>query len=83
MMLRVNQQYDSRDHYLERLQQSDIAAKAISQTSEGILLDAPCDVHQLPNFDKGYVSVQDGSAQLVADLLDIKPNQRILDLTNI
>jgi 16S rRNA (cytosine967-C5)-methyltransferase len=79
MMIRVNQQHDSRAHYLKRLQHADITAKILHHTSQGILLNMPCDVHQLPNFDKGYASVQDGSAQLVADLLDIKPNQRILD----
>ena len=79
MMLRVNQQHDSREHYLERLQAVDIAAKAIRQTERGILLDSPCDVYQLPDFEQGHVSVQDGAAQQVAKLLDIKPNQHILD----
>lgn len=79
MILRVNQQHDSRDHYLERLHDVDIAAKAISQTAHGILLDSPCDVYQLPDFEQGHVSVQDGAAQQVAKLLDIKPNQHILD----
>ncbi|NQY27728.1 MAG: 16S rRNA (cytosine(967)-C(5))-methyltransferase RsmB [Piscirickettsiaceae bacterium] len=79
MMLRVNQQYDSQDNYLKRLQKADIAANAINQTPQGILLDSPCDVYQLPGFEQGHVSVQDGAAQLVAKLLDLKPNQRILD----
>ncbi len=79
MMLRTNQQYGSRDHYLELLQEADITAYAISQTAQGVLLDSPCDVYQLPDFEQGHVSVQDGAAQQVAKLLDIKPNQRILD----
>lgn len=79
MMLRVNQQQNSQPNYLAQLQQADIAAEALSQTAEGILLETPCDVFQLPNFEKGHVSVQDGAAQLVTNLLDIKPQQHILD----
>ncbi|MFW5451522.1 MAG: 16S rRNA (cytosine(967)-C(5))-methyltransferase RsmB [Methylophagaceae bacterium] len=79
MMLRTNQQHGSREQYLTELQQANIAAQAISQTSEGVLLESPCDVYQLPGFSDGDVSVQDGAAQLVANLLDLQPNQRILD----
>jgi len=44
-----------------------------------ILLDQASDVYQLPGFVDGDVSVQDGAAQYVADILDIKPDLRILD----
>ncbi len=79
MMLRVNQQLASRELYLSQLQQVNIAAEILSQTPEGILLEQPRDVHQLPDFSDGKVSVQDGAAQIVAALLNIKPGQRILD----
>lgn len=79
MMLRVNQQHSSREQYLVRLQQANINAAALPQTSQGLLLESPCDVYQLPGFNDGDVSVQDGAAQIVAGLLDIKPHQRILD----
>jgi len=79
MMLRVNQQKGTRQHYLERLLQAEIPANEISESPEGILLEKPCDVYQLPGFSDGDVSVQDGAAQQVASLLDLKPNLRILD----
>jgi 16S rRNA (cytosine967-C5)-methyltransferase len=79
MMLRVNKQHGSRQDYLARLAQANIDASAIEFCSEGVLLDTPCDVFQLPGFADGDASVQDGAAQLVAQLLDLKPNLRILD----
>jgi len=79
MMLRVNTRHGSRQDYLARLAQADINATAIEFCSDGILLDSPCDVFQLPGFAEGDASVQDGAAQLVAQLLDLKPDLRILD----
>ena len=79
MMLRVNQQQQSRDDYLQQLAQANINATALPQTDSGIVLQHPCDVYQLPGFEQGWVSVQDGAAQLVANLLDIQPQQHILD----
>jgi len=40
---------------------------------------APVPVAVLPNFAAGWVSVQDGGAQLAAMLLDAQPGMRILD----
>ena len=79
MMLRVNKQHDTRQHYLDRLFQANIDATAIESCSDGVLLATPCDVFQLPGFAEGDASVQDGAAQLVAQCLDLKPNLRILD----
>jgi 16S rRNA (cytosine967-C5)-methyltransferase len=44
-----------------------------------IALDAPCDVHELPGFDQGLVSVQDLGAQCVAFPLELSCGQRVLD----
>ncbi len=79
MMLRVNQQQYSREDYLRQLADAGIAAEAVSGTEHGILLSRPCDVSQLPGFNDGAVSVQDGAAQITARLLDIHSGQRILD----
>lgn len=79
MMLRANKQHGTRDAYLDKLSQINIDACAIESCPEGILLTTACDVFQLPGFAEGYASVQDGAAQLVAYLLDLKPNLRILD----
>jgi 16S rRNA (cytosine967-C5)-methyltransferase len=47
--------------------------------STGIVLENACDVKQLPGFADGVVSVQDSAAQLAVVLLDLQPNQRVLD----
>ncbi len=79
MFLRVNQQQQSRQHYLKQLAESAISASVVKQSPDAILLDSPCDVYQLPGFNEGAVSVQDGAAQQVAAILQLAPQQRILD----
>ena len=79
MMLRVNKQHGTRANYLHKLNDADITADEIAACPEGLLLEKPCDVYQLPGFNTGDVSVQDGAAQQVATLLNIKPKLRILD----
>ena len=79
MMLRVNQQHGSREEYLTRLTDVDIVASVDDALENYILLAQACDVYQLPGFTEGDVSVQDGAAQYVAELLDLKPKLRILD----
>lgn len=47
--------------------------------ADAIRLEASRPVSQLPGFDAGDVSVQDGSAQAVADALAPAPGARVLD----
>jgi 16S rRNA (cytosine967-C5)-methyltransferase len=79
MILRVNRRHHSRDAYLQLLGQAQIAAQATAYSADGIVLDQPCDVRDLPGFAEGWISVQDEAAQLAADLLDLGPGQRVLD----
>ena len=79
MMLRVNRQKCSRDDYLIKLAQADIPAQALNNCPDGILLDRAVDVYQLPGFETGEVSVQDGAAQHVVRLMHLEPGLRILD----
>ncbi|MCF6193549.1 MAG: methyltransferase domain-containing protein, partial [Kangiellaceae bacterium] len=44
-----------------------------------IILDAPANVHELPDFSTGAASVQDSAAQLAAGLLDLKSGMQVLD----
>ena len=80
MSLRVNLLQGSREDYLNRLQQLDIIAQISAYSPAGIVLDQAINVEQLPGFAEGLVSVQDLAAQLAAELLDVKPGQRVLDL---
>tara|TARA_B100001094_G_scaffold333359_1_gene411077 strand:- start:16283 stop:17569 length:1287 start_codon:yes stop_codon:yes gene_type:complete len=78
MWLRNNTQYQSRLDYLEQLKQVDIEA-TVGESADSILLAHPVSVSQLPQFQQGAVSVQDGAAQWAAHLLDPQPNDVILD----
>jgi 16S rRNA (cytosine967-C5)-methyltransferase len=62
-----------------RIQSEKISAVIIPDTQSGIQLSMPLDVTQLPGFAQGEVSVQDGAAQLAAELLELSPHQRVLD----
>src|SRR5690606_41556753 len=47
--------------------------------ADALRLDVPVPVTALPGFAEGELSVQDGSAQLVADALAPVPGARVLD----
>ncbi len=79
MVLRVNAHREQRAAYLRRLAAANIDAEATPHTTHGITLAKPLEVDALPGFKEGFVSVQDGAAQLAAPLLDVKPGQRVLD----
>lgn len=79
MSLRCNLAHQTRDGFLHQLQEADVSATVISATSAGIQLDTACDVVELPGFADGDVSVQDGAAQLAAELLALADEQHILD----
>jgi 16S rRNA (cytosine967-C5)-methyltransferase len=79
LTLRVNQLKITRDDYLHLLTQQNIAAQIIEATTAGIVLAEACDVTKLPKFVEGFISVQDAAAQLAAELLELQPQQLVLD----
>lgn len=79
MHLRVNTSVTDRDGYLVQLAENGLAAHALEASTVGVSLDKPAGVSRLPGFDRGWVSVQDGAAQLAASLLDIQTGHRVLD----
>lgn len=79
LWLRVNRNKVSRDDYLQALGQAGIAANSSSLLPDAVQLDASVVVTKLPGFADGWVSVQDGSAQAVADALAPPPGARLLD----
>ncbi len=79
MFLRVNVTKTSRDDYLKLLTDAEIEAEAVSACDSTIRLAKPVAVEKLPDFDRGFVYVQDMSGQLVADLLDLEANAHVLD----
>ena len=79
MWLRVNPRAGSRDGYAGELSAANIAHRVPANLADAILLDAAVPVDALPGFESGTVSVQDGSAQRLADALELPANARVLD----
>ena len=79
MTLRVNSLRTSREDYLRILEDAGIVASPTEYSAQGILLETPRDVTDLPGFSDGVISVQDEAAQLAAHLLLLESGQRVLD----
>ena len=79
MTLRVNLNHHSRDEYLKKLQAENIEATTMDGVKTAVVLAKPSNVFDLPEFEKGGVSVQDGAAQLASILLDCQDDMSVLD----
>jgi len=79
MTLRVNRQQTSVDAYIEKLSGHEINASAHPFANDAINLENAVEIGRLPNFREGSASVQDGAAQLAAQLLNPQPEERVLD----
>ena len=79
MWFRVNRTRIDRDAYRTQLQEAGIEADVPDVAPDALVLATPVAVHALPGFDAGLVSVQDGSAQCVADALSPPRGARVLD----
>lgn len=77
--LRVNRLRCSGEEYRGRLAEQGIEVVATGAFPEALLLESAVDVHQLPGFAEGWVSVQDAAAQLAAHLMAPQKGERILD----
>ena len=80
MVLRVNLSRIARAEYMNQLTAAGVKAQAVAYNKSGIVLEQPLPVTKLPGFQQGLVSVQDGAAQLAATLLQLAPQQRVLDI---
>jgi 16S rRNA (cytosine967-C5)-methyltransferase len=79
MWLRVNTAHQSRQDYLQRLEEAGIAVAQLDDAGAGICLNQACDVELLPGFADGDCSVQDAAAQRAAWLLTPAAGDLILD----
>ncbi|WP_102946137.1 16S rRNA (cytosine(967)-C(5))-methyltransferase RsmB [Stenotrophomonas sp. VV52] len=79
LWLRVNRQQGDRAAMLQRLEAAGIAAETTDLAADAIRLPVPVAVTALPGFSDGALSVQDLSAQQVADALAPRPGARVLD----
>ena len=79
LMLRVNRRRTARESLVERLRSDGYTAQAHAWLADGIVLPHSTDVTRLPGFAAGEFAVQDGAAQIAADLADVRDGMRVLD----
>lgn len=79
MWLRVDARQGARTDYAAELAALGIASQAPDSPQHALLLESAVAVERLPGFAEGRVSVQDGAAQRVVDMLAAEPGQRVLD----
>jgi 16S rRNA (cytosine967-C5)-methyltransferase len=78
-MLRVNRQRATRDEIVISLHGQGVVATAHPWLCDALVLDEYTDIARSREFAQGKLSVQDGAAQLAADLLDAQDGMRVLD----
>lgn len=80
LTLRVNRRRGSATAYLQQeLPGAGLAGHIVAGAPDAIALDEAVPVDELPGFTDGLVSVQDASAQLAVELLDLRDGLRVLD----
>jgi len=79
LMLRANRRRGRRDALVERLRADGQTAEAHAWLADAVVLPHSTDVTRLPGFAEGLFAVQDGAAQVAADLADARDGQRVLD----
>ena len=79
LTLRVNTRRGERAALLEKLRAAGVEAAVHADLPDAIVLAASTDVTRLPGYADGAFSVQDGAAQRVAELFDLRDGQHVLD----
>jgi 16S rRNA (cytosine967-C5)-methyltransferase len=79
LMLRANRRRTSREALIERLHLDGQATEPHAWLPDAIVLPHSTDVTRLPGFADGLFAVQDGAAQVAAELADVHDGQRVLD----
>ncbi|HZX70907.1 MAG TPA: 16S rRNA (cytosine(967)-C(5))-methyltransferase RsmB [Rhodanobacter sp.] len=79
LMLRVNRQRSERAILIGQLQAAGHAATAHPWLADALVLPHSTDITRMPGFDDGCFAVQDGAAQVAADLADLRDGLRVLD----
>lgn len=79
LMLRANHRRTTREALIERLREAGQEAQPHAWLADAIVLPHSTDITRLPGFAEGHFAVQDGAAQIAADLADVADGQRVLD----
>ncbi len=77
--LRVNTLKTDRDTILQWLEEQNLYAVALQESSAGIRLLKRHPIEHWQPFKEGWIEVQDENSQRVADILQAKPGERVVD----
>lgn len=79
VILRTNTLKSTKEQLRRALLDEGIVTEPIKGYPLALRLPERANVFQTESFKKGYFEVQDASSQLVAEYLDVKPGQRVVD----
>lgn len=79
LTLRVNRRHASRGELQARLAAAGVDTAAHPWLADALVLPHSVDITRLPGFAEGAFAVQDGAAQVAADLLAAADGMRVLD----
>ena len=79
LTLRTNTIKMDREELIEKLRKRGLKAIPASFSPEGILLNDPPPISELPFLNDGFFIIQDEASQLVTSVLDPKAGEKILD----
>jgi 16S rRNA (cytosine967-C5)-methyltransferase len=79
LTLRVNRRRIAPDTLIARFAAEGVVAEQPLHLVDGLVLAESTDISRLPGYAEGHFSVQDGAAQQVVELLDLRDGQRVLD----
>ena len=79
VILRTNTLKTTKDKLRDNLTELGIYTDSIKGHPQALKLEQSANVFTTEAFDSGWFEVQDASSQLVAEALDVKPGQRVVD----
>lgn len=77
--LRVNLMRCTLEAYREQLDSKGITHRRGKHSLSSLYIEDAVPVERLPGFAEGYLSIQDEASQLVPEILNLAPGQRVLD----
>ncbi|PWG04907.1 RsmB/NOP family class I SAM-dependent RNA methyltransferase [Polaribacter aquimarinus] len=79
VILRTNTLNISKELLQKKLKAENINTQFVPNHSDALILEERTNVFRTDAFHNGYFEVQDGSSQLVAAYLDVKPGMKVID----
>ncbi len=79
VILRTNTLKTTKEKLRKALLEEGIVVEPIKGYASALRLPERANVFQTESFKKGFFEVQDASSQLVAEMLEVEPGQRVVD----